>query len=298
MKRPPFEAYYAYIFAVLLGYFIADLAIVGIRPAFLPTKPPPARPFQMQQQQMTSINQYAGITSNNIFNSDGKIPPPLSANGSEDTGAPDNEPVLSQLPLQLEGTLVHSDAKKSVASITIKAKNETKSFRIDDEIQGMARITSIERRKVIFENLANHRLEYIEIPKDTELTFGKHQATPTAKTDVQSDGNFDFSMKRSVLNKYISNLGQVLNQARMVPNIIPGTGGSVQGFRFVSIHPGSIYEKLGFKPMDVIKAVNGEPVNSPTKAMELYNALRSDNQISLVVERNGREQTFTYNIND
>jgi general secretion pathway protein C len=49
--------------------------------------------------------------------------------------------------------------------------------------------------------------------------------------------------------------------------------------------------------MDVIKAVNGEAVNSPTKAMELYNALRSENQISLVIERNGREETFRYNIN-
>ena len=50
--------------------------------------------------------------------------------------------------------------------------------------------------------------------------------------------------------------------------------------------------------MDVIKSVNNEPVNSPTKAMELYNALKSEGKIRLSVERNGREETFNYNIGD
>jgi general secretion pathway protein C len=72
----------------------------------------------------------------------------------------------------------------------------------------------------------------------------------------------------------------------------------VAGFRFVSIQPGSIYEKLGFKPDDVIKAVNGEPVNSPTKAMELYQTLKTENKIEMTVERNGRDETMTYTVTE
>jgi general secretion pathway protein C len=82
----------------------------------------------------------------------------------------------------------------------------------------------------------------------------------------------------------------------MVPNIVPGSGGRVDGFRFVAIQPNSIYEKLGFKPMDVIKRVNGQEVNSPTKAMELYNALKTESRLQLTVERNGREELFKYDI--
>ena len=210
---------------------------------------------------------------------------------------PDNEaaPVLSALPLSLEGTLVSSNPKHSVATINIKSKTETSAFMVDDEVRGMARITAIERRKVIFRNLTNHHLEYIEIPKDGALTFGRKEVAKGE--EVQKGGEFEFTMNRGDLNKYISNLGAILNQARMVPNIIPGTGGKVDGFRFVSIQPDSIYTKLGFKPMDVIKAVNGEEVNSPTKAMELYNALRSSaNTINLGVERNGTDSDFQYNI--
>lgn len=244
---------------------------------------------------VTDVGTYSTITKRNIFNADKKIPPPLTGDGSGGTPDNDTAPVPSQLPLALEGTLVSSNPKRSVATIEIKSRNESSAFSVDDDIRGMARIVAIERRKVIFRNLSNHRLEYIEIPKESALTFGV-KAPAQQSGEIKQDDPFNFTINRSDLNKYISNLGAVLNQARMVPNIIPGTGGKVEGFRFVSIQPGSVYEKLGFKPMDVIKAVNGEPVNSPTKAMELYNALRTESKIELKVERNGRDENMNYTI--
>jgi general secretion pathway protein C len=294
-SRPPFEAAYAYIFSLMVGFFIADLAILGVRPGMLPTKAPPARPPKGYRLHIPDVSQYSSVTRRNIFNSDKKIPPPLSSGDGEQTPGQEAAPVLSALPLSLEGTLVSSNPKRSVATINVKSKNETSAFMVDDDLRGMARITGIERRKVVFRNLSNHRLEYIEIPKESALTFGRKEPAE-AGGDVKKNGEFDFTMNRGELNKYITNLGAVLNQARMVPNIIPGTGGKVEGFRFVSIQPDSIYTKLGFKPMDVIKSVNGEQVNSPTKAMELYNALRSESSIGLVVERNGRDENFSFKI--
>jgi general secretion pathway protein C len=211
----------------------------------------------------------------------------------------DMDPVLSQLPLKLEGTLVHSNPKKSVATITLKTKNEARAFMADADVEGMARIVRIERRKVVFRNMNNNRLEYIDIPKDSAVTFGvKDPVTNAGGSEVMQKGDFDFTMRRGDIAKYTTDLGSILQQARMVPNIVPGSGGRVDGFRFVAIQPGSIYEKLGFKPMDVIKKVNGEDVNSPTKAMELYNALKSEGRISLSVERNGREEQFKYDITE
>ncbi len=245
----------------------------------------------------TSEQQYSKIPERNIFNADGKIPDPITAEGGGQGDFIDAPPVASQLPLKLEGTLVHANPKKSVASIALKNKNEVQTFMVDYEIEGMARVTAIERRKVIFRNLNNQRLEYIDIPKDNAITFGVKDPK-VAGEEVKREGEFDFTMSRSDITKYTADLGSILQQARMVPNIVPGSGGRVDGFRFVAIQPGSIYEKLGFKPMDVIKSVNNEPVNSPTKAMELYNALKSEGKIRLTVERNGREEQFNYNISD
>ena len=295
-NRPAFEFAYIYILALMSGYLISDLGILFVRPGMLPTEAPPMRPVAIPKQQFTSVSQYQKIKDRNIFNIDGKIPPPLTADGNESPTL-DIPPVLSQLPLKLEGTLVHSNPKKSVATITSKTKNEGKSYMVDHEIEGMARVTKIERRKVIFRNLNSQRLEYIEIPKESTVTFGVKDPIVGGE-EVSRRGEFEFTMRRSDIAKYTADLGSILQQARMVPNIVPGSGGRVDGFRFVAIQPNSIYEKLGFKPMDVIKAVNGEAVNSPTKAMELYNALKSEGRISLKVERNGREEDFKYDISD
>jgi general secretion pathway protein C len=294
-NRPPFEAFYVYALALAAGFMISDLGILYVRPALLPTEAPPMKPARQIRQQFTSIDQYNRIRDRNVFNQDGKIPPPLTSDGAP--SGPETAPVASQLPLKLEGTLVHANPKRSVATITPKSKGKAESYMVDAEIENMARITKIERRRVVFRNLNNQRLEFIEIPRDAAITMKVKD--PGAKTgEVQKRGEFEFSMSRKDIMKYTADLGSVLQQARMVPNIVPGSGGRVEGFRFVAIQPGSIYEKLGFKPDDVIKAVNGEPVDSPARAMELYNALSKESRINLTVNRGGRDESFKYEIPD
>lgn len=297
-NRPPLESFYVYILAIFTGYLIADLGILYVRPALLPTQAPPAKMARPIRQNYTSIESYRPISDRNLFNQDGKIPPAFTSDGNS-PGEVDAPPVASTLPLTLDGTLVHADPMKSVATITVKSKTGANSYIVDSEIDNMARVTKIERRKVIFRNLNNQRLEFIEIPREPGVSLVTTSGTPApGGGPVVAKGEFEFSMTRAEVNKYTQNLGEVLQQARMVPNIVPGSGGKVDGFRFVAIQPGSIYEKLGFKPDDIIKGVNGEPVDSPTKAMELYNALKTESRVQLSVNRGGRDETFRYDIPD
>lgn len=295
-NRAPGEAFYIYALALLTGYLIADLGILYVRPGMLPTQPPPSRPSAIPRQEFANLGMYQKINDRNIFNADGKIPPAMTPDGS-DNPLLDAPPVPSQLPLTLAGTLVHANPHRSVATIVSKSKTVATPYMVDQDIDGMAKLTKIERRKVVFRNLNNQRLEFIEIPDNSAVTFGVKNPTVGGE-EVQRKGEFDFTMRRGDILKYTSDLGSILQQARMVPNIVAGSGGRVDGFKFVAIQPGSIYEKLGFKPMDVIKSVNGDAVNSPTKAMELYNALKSESRIKLTVERNGRDEQFSYDIPD
>jgi len=91
--------------------------------------------------------------------------------------------------------------------------------------------------------------------------------------------------------------GSDVQDARLVPAIVPGTGGKVDGFRFAEIAPGSTYAKSGFKKNDVIKTINGEKVDSPQKAMEFYNVLKSGKTAKVVIERDGKEQELTLKAN-
>ena len=282
---------------------MADYAVLSVRPSMLSKSAPAAAKPTTNRFAGTTTKDYSAISSRNIFNSLGEDPDALSAGegAKESEMIEEQEAVLSKLPLSLEGTIVHANPKKSVATIVVKNSNKSEPFRVGDPIENLVeRITKIERRKVTFINQNTRRLEYIEIPLDEKLTLSFKSPAPQASGDqeVVKRGEFDFQLKRGDVNKYLSDLSSVLGQARMQPNVPPGSGGAVEGFKFTAIQPGSVYEKLGFKVQDIIKSVNGEPVNSPTKAMELYNSLKGSNDVELEVERNGRNEKFNYNITE
>jgi len=293
-SRPPLEKYYVFFLAILIGFILSDLGLLYVRPSMLPTEAPPLKPQRPMSTRLQTIADYNVITERNIFH-EGAIPPGLASDKKEDdTG--EREAVPSQLPIQLLGTIVHFNPKLSIATVNITSKSLSSSYKADEEIEGLAKVTKIERKKLTFLNLNNRRLEYIEIPEDAVLNFGLQATSAPQSTGlVEQKGRFDFSLRRTDLESLTQNLSSLLQQARMEPVFSPD-GIGVDGFRFVNIQPGSIYEKLGFKPGDMIRSVNGEPVNSPQKAMEMYNILKSSNNVQLGVEREGREERFNYSI--
>ena len=295
-QRPPFEKWYAYLLFVFVGYCVADLSILAFRDRMLPQSAPPAHPKSAHVDSSASRGAYNTITSRNIFASNGEIPDALIDKSKGAEAQKEADPVPSQLPLTLIGTLVHSNPEKSIAAIETKGKNQVISYTPGKDIEGMASILKVERQKVIFRNLNSNRLEYIEMKKDgNKVAFGGGiKASPGGKEVMQTSDN-TYAIKRADLLKYTNDLSSVLMQARAVPNREPGTG-NINGFRILDMQPGSIYEQLGLQRMDVIKSVDGTPVDSPAKAMELYNSLKNSPKVTLQIERNGKSETKTYNI--
>lgn len=286
------ERWYPMITSLIVGFCIADLIILYVRPMMLPTQAPPSKQATPITNQTQPRGSYNSITSKNIFNWDGIIPDALTPKGQKDKHD-EQIPVLTQLPINLIGTIVHSNPLKSVASLDLKSKNQTVSARVKSEIENMIEITKIERNKVIFRNLNNNQMEYVEIQTKSKVSF--QGSTPTTNTVVQSTSPNQFSLKRSDVLKYTNNLASLLQQARSAPHRDPRTG-EIDGFTVLDFQPGSIFEQLGLNRMDVIKSVNGEPVDSPAKAMELYNALKNSDRVSLSVERGGKNETLEFSI--
>jgi general secretion pathway protein C len=292
-QRPSLEKWYSYLLFIFIGYCIADLSILAFRDRMLPQGAPPAHPKAPPLDMSVSRGVYNTLTQRNMFASNGIIPDALVDKSKGQQREAD--PVPSQLPLNLIGTLVHSNPAKSIAAIEIRGKNQVISYSPNKEIESMATVIRIERQKVVIRNSNSNRLEYIEMKKDgNKVAFGMApKATPGKEVQKVDDNNF--VIKRTDLLKYTNDLSSILMQARAVPNRDPNTG-NINGFRILDMQPGSIYEQLGLQRMDVIKAVNGTPVDSPAKAMELYNALKSSDKVSLQVERNGKNETKNYNV--
>jgi len=294
--------YWPTIFLLVLSFVLADLIVLSVRPYLLVT------PVKLEQRGRPrkfvppqTVN-YQIIISKNIFSPDNSIPETLATIRAKQQNQQtnqqeikDNIPVPSSLPLSLIGTLVHSNPEKSIANIEVKSKNITIAVRVGNSIENIAKLESVERGRVVIRNNNNNRLEYLELKELNKLSFNAIQkAVESINDEIKQVAPNRFEVKRSDVVKYTSDLSNVLQQAAMIP--VRGPGGEIQGFRFVSIQPDSIYTKLGFQVGDVIKSVNGEPIDSPAKALELYNALKGSSEIRLNMERNGQDQEMEYQI--
>ncbi len=282
---------------LFIGFAIADLTIIYVRDLMIPTEAPPKKTLKLNQQAYIDRSQFNAIVSRNLFSSSGIMPEAITSKKENNTTEAD--PILSTLPLNLIGTLVHSDPAKSIAAIEVKSKNLTGSYTTGAEVEGLAKIEKVQRGIVFIRNLNTSVLEYIELKNVNKVSFDASKpasvsAAPASK-DVQQIADNVFQIKRADLLKYTNDLSSVLMQARAVPNRDPNTG-EINGFRILDIQDGSIFQQLGLNRMDVLKGVNGEAIDSVQKAMELYNMLKNSNQIKIKVERAGRDETKTYNI--
>lgn len=292
-RRIPYERFFPWVLVLLVAYFTADLLIIKYRHLMLPTEAPPSKPQRQVVAQTFDRNAMNQITSKNMFAADGVIPPPLVADGQESGEEQDAAPVPSSLPLNLIGTLVHSNPEKSIATIEVKSKSATIALRVGKDIPGIITLTKVERNKAIFRNLNSNRLEYIEIKTANKLAFNTAKAAATSgKEEIKVVGQNRFEVNRADVLKYTSDMASVLQQAAMQPR--RNANGEIECFKFLAIQPGSIYTQLGFQVGDCLKGVNGEKIDSPAKAMEMYNALKTSNNVKIQVERDGRDQDNEY----
>ena len=279
----------------LVGFIIADLSILSQREKWLPSQPPQAKLAGPRPITSTDRSSYNIILSQNIFRADQTDADPFGVKGGGPK-APDAEPVPSSLPIQLVGTIVHVNPKRSVATIMLKSKNDQVPVKVDGEIpDGLAVVTKILRNKIVFRNNSSQQLEFIEMKDDSKLTFNAGANVAKQNGEVLQKSETDFELKAADVNRLTSNLPELLQQARAIP--VMGTNGQVEGFNLVDIMPGSIYEKLGLKKGDIIKSVNGEKVDSAGKAMDMYNALRSgSSSIQIGIGRGGNDQNLNFSI--
>jgi general secretion pathway protein C len=295
-SRLPIESALIYLILALISYVVADLSILSAREHMYPSPPPPqhVQPPVISGNRGSERGTYNIITTQNIFNSDQKIPPPFGE--GQRKNAPDAPPVLSQLPLLLVGTIVHVNPNRSIATINLKSRNDQMAFMVGAIIpDNLATVIKIERAKVVFRNNASQQLEYIELKDDAKILFGRSAPQSKQVGEVTQKSENEFELKRDDVNRLTNNLPDLLQQARAVPRL--GANGQIECFSMADIAPGSLYERLGIRKGDCIKSVNGERIDSPAKAMELYNALRSSaTSVNLGVERGGRDENMNYNI--
>ena len=206
-------------------------------------------------------------------------------------------PVRSSLHGTLIGTAIADPPRYSLCQIINPDLNETQVYGIGDRYQG-ARIYAVEQKRVLIDNAGSN--EYIDDSAAAGPNLGvaplplPGQPQVNANADgVKQLSENQYSVARGTINGALNDLSTLATQARIVPSF---KNGVANGFKLFSIVPDSLYAKIGVQNGDVIRRINGYEMNSPDKALEIYQKLRDASRIEIEIERRGETLRKSYSI--
>jgi len=204
-------------------------------------------------------------------------------------------PVRSSLHGTLVGTAIADPRRYSLVQITNPDLNETQVYAIGDKYQG-ARIYAVEKERVLIDN--NGVNEYIDNSAAAPPNIGISPVPQPPQAGGGGEGVKQLSenqyvVAKSEINNALTNLSDLATKARIVPSF---KNGVANGFKLFSIVPDSLYAKIGIQNGDVIRRINGYEMNSPDKALEIYQKLRDASRIEIELERRGETLRKSYSI--
>ncbi|MCB0345387.1 MAG: hypothetical protein KDD66_09725 [Bdellovibrionales bacterium] len=261
------------IAAVGLAYE-TGLTLHNAQRAQIKSSLPSAIEAEIDEQIDSTLDSYKIITTRNIF---GVVSSPAPV---RTVTAP-----VSQLKLRLVGTNV-SKGQEPFAIVENEQTKEQDIFELNENMFGQATLV-----KVMAESV---QIKFGGKLETLVLTEGDSSSSPEPDSGIaSSDDGSEFIVAEAEVNNALANLPRLLSQARAVPYF---KNGESVGMRLFAIRRGSLYEKLGLKNGDILKAVNGNSLSDPTQALKIFEQLKSERSINVRVERGGSERNLNYEI--
>lgn len=259
------------------------------------------------------------LKSRRPFNSDPPAEEKVDEGGPVDEDpveeAPEEEQVIEcdQLGVNLIGTMISPEPSMSMA--TIEAEGATKLIRLGTSVLDKAEVREISRRYIrlsqgdkdcvvrLWGEKAPPGMRPggrpgmppmpVARPAQNPAAAAPRQPTQDYAAGVKQKSETEFEISRAMIDQNLEDLSTLGMQARIVPNY---RNGKYEGFKLVGVRPNSLYRAIGIRSGDVIKRINGREINSPNKAIELFESLKNSSNIALDIERRGQLSTMQYTI--
>lgn len=199
----------------------------------------------------------------------------------------DNLPI-SSLNLVLTGVIASGAGGYALISVNGQPQEP---FAAGQTITGDAVLQAVYSDRVVIgrngtlESLLLEGADNSQPPQSMAMPF-VNGAVNTITDVVQETGANHYTVARDQLAAQMRT-PEFLKQATLAPS----SGG---GFLVRQIQPSSLYEKLGLRVGDVIKSVNGQPINTAEDALKFYQLLPSVNSVQFEIARGGKSEVLYY----
>ena len=221
--------------------------------------PPPSRPFE----------EYQEVVSGNFFR-DAPI-----VEGEEGIQAAE----IKQFTLL--GVLAGSPEFAN-AAIQLEGESEPNEYYLGEEVGG-SKIVSIFAEGIVIQR-GDAKLT-IRVGESTGAAIEKQQAQNQAESDPNA---LKVTVQRSKI-KELANNQQELYQNKFAPIT---RDNKIVGLRLISVPNGNILYEMGARSGDIIKRINGQPLENQKKMMELWQSLETQARFNIDLERSGKNLTY------
>lgn len=185
-----------------------------------------------------------------------------------------------ELNLTLIGTYLAPAPEESLAIVEDTKGKLQDAFGVGETIFDRASLKAVFPDKI--EVLHNGKVEVLVLDESVSQS-----SVPTVGAVEQ------IVVDEDELSSALENLPLLLTQARAVPYFQDGKS---VGLRLFAIRSGSLFEKVGLRNGDILKSINGNNLGDMTQALRLFEKLKEQRNLSVVVERNRKEMTVQYSI--
>lgn len=283
----PIVLFFAYSCAYLIRSVLVAIFNPTQRVAIQTTR---SAPRQVESSIPKAVNIYEDMVEGNLIRGRKVIDAPLGTPGE---GQP--PPVEADLPgveeMIVTGTL---SGHPSFARVTVKEKDkeEADEFRIGEKVGGYKVKTIADHYAVLSKNGINLKVEIGQTIKEAKEVYNAQMAAgnkPIAENNLVSAETKTVPISRTDFEKYLRNPADLYKDARFGPNLV---NGKIDGYKIYQVAPTHIFAQLGAKGGDVVKRVNGMPLNETEKMLEIWAAVKNSPKVTVDLLR--KEKIITY----
>ncbi|EIE01618.1 general secretion pathway protein GspC [Leptospira licerasiae] len=177
----------------------------------------------------------------------------------------------------------------SFARVTIleKGKQNAEEFAMG-EVVGGYKVKSILLNHVVLEKGGQSiKVEIGQTPGEARAKLGAQADVPGGPPAADTVRKI---LSRQDVNRKLANVAE-LYKGKFGPYLENNT---IAGYKIYSIGSDHIFYSLGARTGDVVRRVNGMPLNDTVKMMEIWNSLKTADKVSVDVERMGKILSYEF----
>ncbi len=266
----------------------------------LSTAPPPARAsIAAPREAARPVNQYRIIAERNLFHA---AAPKEAQAASKDVDLTALQ--KTKLDLKLWGTLILDRDRDSYAVIEDRKAGGQNLYQSGDQVQ-QAMVKMILRERVVLD--VDGRDEILQIEEFTGASGARSggpvrgpapqvpdvEPPPEEPATPAEPTSQSITLKREVIENAVGDVASLMKQVRIRPFF---EGGKPAGLSLAGIRPGSVFAQMGIRSGDVIRSVDGQPIQTVDDIIGLYQGLSESEGLSVQVSRSGKIEEIHYSV--